>query len=245
MTPATPSAFLATNLTKNMIGRVVLAVILSGIAAGLVMGLIQHVRLTPLILEAETFEHVAHGHGAEAHSHGDHVWSPANGLERTFYTTVTAIISAVGFGLLMIGLAFTFKIPFNRSNAWIWGLCGFFAVSFAPAIGLPPELPGMPSAELNSRLFWWGGSVVMTALGLASLYYVYIGKKAWSPAVTFLLWPHIFPAPQATAGTESTVPAHLATQFVTSSLGANLVMWVILSIVLGLALQKFESTINS
>jgi cobalt transporter subunit CbtA len=228
-----------------MIGRVMLAVILSGIAAGLLMGFIQHVRLTPLILEAETFEHVAHGHGAEAHSHGDQVWSPTDGAERTFYTTVTAVITAVGFGLLMIGLAFTFRIPFNRSNAWIWGLCGFLAVSFVPAMGLPPELPGMPSAELNSRLFWWAGTVVMTALGLASLYYVYHGKKAWSPALTFLLWPHIMPTPHSTLEPASKVPAHLAAQFATSSLGANLVMWLVLSIVLGFALQKFESTINS
>jgi cobalt transporter subunit CbtA len=228
-----------------MIGRILLAVILSGIAAGLVMGLIQHVRLTPIILEAETFEHVAHGHSAEAHSHGDHGWSPANGVERTFYTTLASVVSAVGFGLLMVGVAFTFKIPFTRSNAWIWGLCGFLAVSLAPAISLPPELPGMPSADLNSRIFWWAGSVVMTAMGLASLYYVYVGKRAWSPAVTFLLWPHVIPVPQAVAEHGNKVPALLAIQFVTSSLAANLVMWLVLSIVMGFALQKFESTINS
>jgi cobalt transporter subunit CbtA len=227
-----------------MIARVLLAVVLSGIAAGLVMGLIQHVRLTPLILEAETFEHVVHGHGGEAHSHGDTTWSPTNGLERTAYTTLTAVISAVGFGLLMIGVALTLKIPFNQKNAWIWGLCGFAAVSLAPAIGLPPELPGMPSAAFNSRMFWWGGTVMMTGMGLASLYYVYIGKSAWSPATTFLLWPHIFPAPQTTSETASHLPAHLAAQFVTASLSANLVMWLVLSIALGFALKKFESTIS-
>ena len=57
MTRATPSASPATEQTAlHMIGRVVLAVLLAGIAAGLVMGAIQHVRLTPLILEAEAFE---------------------------------------------------------------------------------------------------------------------------------------------------------------------------------------------
>ena len=39
-----------------MIGRVILAVILAGIAAGFLMGVIQHVRLTPMILEAEVYE---------------------------------------------------------------------------------------------------------------------------------------------------------------------------------------------
>jgi cobalt transporter subunit CbtA len=228
-----------------MIGRIVLAVILSGIAAGLVMGLLQHVRLTPLILEAETYEHVAHGHSAEPHSHGEQSWSPANGIERTFYTTLTSIISAVGFGLMMIGLAFTFKIPFTRSNAWIWGLCGFFALNFSPAIGLPPELPGMASADLNNRLFWWAGDVVFAVMGLAGIYHAYRGKPAWSAAAVCLLFPFVFSAPQSVTGSANALPAHLAAQFVTSSLGANLVMWLVLSIALSYALQKFESTINS
>jgi cobalt transporter subunit CbtA len=228
-----------------MIGRILLAVILSGIAAGLVMGLIQHVRLTPLILQAETFEHVAHGHGAEAHSHGEHAWSPANGIERTFYTTLTAVIAAVGFGLLMIGMAFSLKIPFTRNNAWIWGLCGFAAVSFAPAIGLPPELPGMPAADLNSRIFWWGSCVFFTAVGLASIYFAFAGKQKLFIGAFALLLPHILLTPPSAADTATKLPVHLATQFVTSSLGANLVMWLVLSIVLGYAMQKFESTLTS
>jgi cobalt transporter subunit CbtA len=227
-----------------MIARVILAVILSGIAAGLVMGFIQHGRLTPLIIQAETFEHVAHGHGAEAHSHGEALWSPANGLERTFYTTLTAVVSAVGFGLLMIGQAFTFKIPFTRKNSWIWGLCGFLAVSFVPSIGLPPELPGMPSADLTSRMLWWIAAIAMTEVGLASLYFVYLGRRAWIAGLIFLILPLIIPAPQGSSEHANSIPANLATQFVTLSLGANLVMWLVLSLVLGFALRKFESTLN-
>ena len=86
-----------------MIARVLLAVILSGIAAGLVMGIIQHVRLTPLILQAETYEHVAHGHAAKAHAHGDEIWSPSDGAERTFYTTLFTVLTATGFAFLMAG----------------------------------------------------------------------------------------------------------------------------------------------
>lgn len=228
-----------------MIGRILLAVILSGIAAGLVMGLIQHVRLTPLILQAETFEHVAHGHGAEAHSYGEHAWSPANGQERTFYTTLTAIVASVGFALLMIGVAFATKIPFTHGNAWIWGLCGFAVASFAPALGLPPELPGMPSADVNSRIVWWAGCVGLTFIGLISIYHVVNGKRAFLPATIALALPHILFTPPQAVKDAGQVPAHLAAQFVTSSLGANLVMWLVLSIVLGYALQKFESTINS
>ena len=100
-----------------MIGRVVLAVLLAGIAAGLVMGAIQHVRLTPLILEAEAFERAGapagHSHSHEAapaaeagsetaapsapeahdHDHGEG-WAPADGWQRTLATTVTAECAA-------------------------------------------------------------------------------------------------------------------------------------------------------
>jgi cobalt transporter subunit CbtA len=224
-----------------MIARVLLAVILSGIAAGLVMGLIQHVRLTPLILQAETFEHLAHGHGGAAHADGDEVWSPTDGLERTFYTTLTSMITSVGFALMMVGLSFLVKIPFNRSNAWVWGLCGFAAVSFAPAIGLPPELPGMPVADLNSRIFWWGSCIVLTVMGLMSVYFVLHGKSAFSPGIILLLLPHIAFAPPAAAESATSLPVPLAVQFVTASLAANLAMWLVLSFILGYALQKFES----
>ena len=33
----------------------------------------------------------------------------------------------------------------------IWGLAGFIAVHFAPAIGLPPELPGSSAADVGAR----------------------------------------------------------------------------------------------
>ena len=98
-----------------MIGRVLLAALLAGIAAGFLMGAIQHVRITPLILEAEKYEHAGgHDHGtadAAATSQED-AWAPQNGLERTFYTTLASIVAArllfpwmsyflqiVGFGL--------------------------------------------------------------------------------------------------------------------------------------------------
>ena len=45
-----------------MLTRVLLAVLLCGMTAGLAMGIIQELRLTPLILHAETFEGGAAGH---------------------------------------------------------------------------------------------------------------------------------------------------------------------------------------
>src|SRR5207302_10155469 len=94
-------------IEPSMIGRVLLAALLAGIAAGFLMGAIQHVRITPLILEAEKYEHAGgHDHGtadAAATSQED-AWAPQNGLERTFYTTLASIVAGAGFAALLAGL---------------------------------------------------------------------------------------------------------------------------------------------
>ena len=240
-----------------MIRRVLLAAILAGFAAGLVMGVIQHVRLTPLILEAETFEksQQAHDHGAAATTtataetapvaaqpHDAEEWAPADGLERTIYTSTTSIIAAIGFALLLAGLSIITNLKITRANGWIWGLCGFAAVSFAPATGLAPELPGMPAADLMARQIWWLGTIICTAAAL----WIFATQTTlqWrGAAVMGLLLPHIAGAPKLAGGAESDVPAHLAASFVSNSLAANLVMWLLIGIFLAYTLSKFESDV--
>jgi cobalt transporter subunit CbtA len=225
-----------------MIGRVLLAAILAGIAAGLIMGVIQHVRLTPLIIEAETFEHVAHGHGAVEHSHGDQAWSPADGPERTFYTTLTAIVAAAGFALLLAGISFIANIPITPSNGWIWGLCGFIAVSFNPSISLPPELPGMPAVDTATRQIWWVACIAISGLGL---WILAVAKDNWwrIAGVAGLAVPHVF-APAQPTETGAHIPSQLVAQFVSNSLAANMVMWMAIGLALGYALKKFESVFD-
>jgi cobalt transporter subunit CbtA len=231
-----------------MFGRVLLAAILAGLAAGLVMGVIQHVRLTPLILEAEKYEHVEHGHGAtdaegrphvESHGHGDQVWSPTDGFERTAFTTLTAMVTGAGFALLLAGISLLARIPITPGNGLIWGLCGFLVVSFSPAIGLPAELPGMPAAGLVVRQGWWIGTIACTGLAI----WLVVTQTTWMAhvgAAVLVLVPHIFGAPRPPAD-ETTVPAGLAAEFATSSLGANFVFWILIGLFLALALAKFES----
>jgi cobalt transporter subunit CbtA len=225
-----------------MIARVLLAVILSGIAAGLVMGVIQHVRLTPLILQAETFEHVAHGHSTEPHSHGGEMWSPADGVERTFYTTLTAVLTATGFAFLLAGLSLVGNRPLTWSNGLLWGLCGFFAVSLAPAIGLPPELPGMAETALNQRLLWWVGTILTTGLGLWFLTSAN-SPRTIVPAMLLLFVPHMLWIPKM-ATEQTALPAGLAAQFVTASLGANLLMWCVIGLTLGYFLERTKPHVD-
>ena len=242
-----------------MIGRVLLAAILAGLAAGLIMGVIQHVRVTPLILHAETFEGQpagGHDHGtapaqpeagadstaaatAHEHEHGEEEgWMPADGLERTLFTTMASMLAGAGFALALTGISFMIGLPVTRENGWIWGLCGFLAVSFAPALGLAPELPGMPAADLGARQLWWVGTVAATGAGLYLLATRRTAIGIGAAIVLFLL-PHLIGAPKL-ANAESAVPAELAAEFAANSLGANLIMWVLIGVFLAIALTRAE-----
>ncbi len=224
-----------------MIGRVLLAALLAGLAAGLIMAVVQHVRLTPLIVQAETFE-VEHSHSAseqaEQHDHDEGTWAPADGVERTLFTTLTAVVSACGFGAMLAGVSFLAGLPITKSNGWIWGACGFLAFSMAPSLGLPPELPGMPSVDVTTRQVWWTATVILTGAGLWRL----ATAPSWITALiglAALAAPHFF-TPARPGDAASQVPAMLAAEFATSSLAANCIMWLALGTTLGFALNQFR-----
>lgn len=233
-----------------MTGRVLLAALLAGIAAGLIMGVIQHLRLTPLILEAEAFENVTAGHDHAAgqagqspagdqvadHDHGEG-WSPADGWQRTLATTVTAIMSGAAFALLMAAVSLISGIPITRSNGVVWGLCGFLAVTMAPAAGLPPELPGMPAADLVARQVWWLGTIAATGL---AIYLIATRRETWAMAVAVALigLPHLIGAPVPVTH-ESAVPPILAASFAANAIAANAIFWSLIGIFLGIAINRY------
>lgn len=180
----------------------------------------------------------ASGAAAGEHVHDPNAWAPQDGWERTFYTTLTAMLTSAGFALLLVGVSFLAGIPVTRGNALVWGLCGFLAVSFAPAIGLPPELPGMPAAGVTIRQVWWLGTILLTAFAIWTV----VARSHWSryPAAAVLaLLPHVMGAPKPPHETTA-VPAGLAAEFVTASLGANLVMWLLIGLFLSLVLNPAQ-----
>ena len=230
-----------------MIGRVVLAALLAGIVAGLIMGAIQHLRLTPYILQAETFELASgtaghsHDHAegeatAESHDHGDGGWAPADGWQRSFATTLTAAMTGAGFAAVLAAISLISGLPITRQNGMIWGLCGFLAVTLAPAMGLPPELPGMPAGDLMARQVWWVGTIAATAAGI---FLIATRGEAWAIAVAIVLigLPHIIGAPAVVHG-ESSVPPGLAASFAANAIAANAIFWVLIGQFLGLALNR-------
>src|SRR5690606_27228188 len=147
--------------TEIMFRNLFFAAVLAALCAGLVMSAIQHFRVTPLILHAETFEGEGHSHGAaETHVHEDGTahtheapeeWAPQDGFERSSYTLLANLLVSAGFALVLGAVSMFAGIPLTFANGALWGVAGFLTFSLAPAYGLAPELPGMPAADLFAR----------------------------------------------------------------------------------------------
>ncbi len=238
-----------------MIGRVLLAAILAGIAAGFIMGAIQHVRLTPFILAAEVYENggASHDHATTATSETtvaaaeaaleEEEWGPADGIERTFYTTIATAMAGAAFAALLAGISLLAGIPITARNGAIWGLCGFLAVTLAPAAGLPPELPGMPAGDLAMRQVWWIGTILATGAGL---YLIATRREVWAIAIAIVIMavPHLIGAPIASTH-ETAVPAGLAAAFAANAIAMAAVFWCLIGVFLGLAIDRFAKGVHA
>jgi cobalt transporter subunit CbtA len=231
-----------------MIGRLVLAALIAGMAAGFLYSGVQYVRTTPLIIAAEVFESApAHEHiagattTAETPTHADEheeaAWAPADGWQRTLSTTLSSVITGAGFAILLASVSLLTGFPITQKNGLIWGLCGFLAVTIAPSAGLAPELPGMPVADLVPRQIWWVATIIATGAGI----FLIATKRevVWlALAVVLIAAPHIVGAPQP-LDHDSAIPAGLAASFVGNTIAASAVLWSLIGVFLGFALNKF------
>ena len=224
----------------------------AGLLAGLLLAALQTYATVPLILQAETFEtsgEPAHDHGAapaktevaaapaESHHHGEDAWAPADGFERFAYSLAVNVVSGIGFALLLVAASELAGGISNWRKGVIWGFAGFAVFTLAPGLGLPPELPAMPAADLFARQIWWIGTVAATAAGLALI--AFRGSAPLSIlGVALIVLPHIIGAPQPDSH-ESPIPASLHHQFVVSVTVTNLIFWVALGGVVGLVRQRF------
>jgi cobalt transporter subunit CbtA len=234
-----------------MTRRVLLVALLAGLVGGLFVSLAQWVRVVPLIHLAETFETKddggkkaeapaphSHGAGHEAHSH-DAAWEPADGLERTAYTVLANIVIGIGFALLLVGAVTLATTSGRRIDPWrgvLWGLAGFATFALAPALGLPPELPGAMSAELGARQAWWLSTAAATAIGLALVAF----GRGWLPriaAIALIALPHLIGAPQP-AQHGGTAPAEVARAFISASLLTTALFWIVLGATVGTAWRR-------
>jgi cobalt transporter subunit CbtA len=223
--------------------NVVFLAALAGLLAGLSLAIIQHFSTVPLILQAETFEGSApaHEHAADTpeHSHEqaaadteeEEGWAPADGMERTTYTFLANIVTGIGFALLLVVVSELAGGIAGWRQGVFWGLAGFAVFTLAPGLGLPPELPAMPAADLGARQFWWVATVLATAVGLAMI--AFRGALIWSVAgLALIVLPHVLGAPQPVDYT-TPIPEGLHHNFVVAVTVTNLIFWVILGGLVG------------
>ena len=231
---------------------------LVGLVAGLLLTGLQAFTTVPLILQAENYE-TAGGHShdhdaaaaveadAAARSHdqaaagsdGGARWMPEAGTVRWLYTALANVLTGIGFALL-IGAAAELK---GGIRSWrqglFWGLAGFGIFTLAPGLGLPPELPMMPAADLNDRQIWWVLTVVLSAAGLGLIAF---GRKVPLSllGVAMIVAPHVIGAPQPD-DFESPIPEGMHRQFVVAVVATSFVFWVLIGGLTGVLRGRFSA----
>lgn len=246
--------------------NVVFTAALAGLVAGVVLAALQAFVTDPLIYKAEVYEQAGetagHDHTAAAtesavpaatekmsttamapqaeptaHEHGEGAWGPADGFERYAFGVLANLVTGIGFALiLVVASEFAGGIAGWRQGL-LWGLAGFAVFTLAPGLGLPPELPAMPAADLAERQIWWWATVAATAAGLALIAF----RRALPFAilgVALIVAPHIVGAPQPVSY-ETTIPEGLHHDFVVAVTVTNLVFWVVLGAAAGALRSRF------
>lgn len=205
----------------------------AGLAAGLIAALLQFWLVTPLLLEGELYETGTRTHFAASLS--DPVQSPSGPAEgltqdmsRHAMTAGFNLVAYTAFALILLAgmaLAERFGHTLNIRTGLVWGLCGFIAMHLAPAVGLPPELPGTIAAEVELRQVWWLATVAASILGLGLIAF----GRGFLPimGVIALAMPHLIGAPHLDTYF-GIAPPELSAEFATRSLGVAAASWVVL-----------------
>ncbi|MEH3118315.1 MAG: CbtA family protein [Methylorubrum populi] len=250
-----------------MITRLLSAALVAGFLASVVATGLQLALTSPLILQAETYEgegaHAAlapspavsfaalivpahaHSHGEGGHDHGSaDAWQPAPGLQRMAFTGLATLVGGVGYALLLGAVMLALRREPNPRSGLAVGIAGFLAVALAPAIGLPPELPGMGAAPLLLRQSWWLMTVLATGLGL---YLIAVRRVPLTVLGGFVLIvaPHLAGAPQSVDTVSSQVPPATAAQFAARSLAIGFVFWAVIGLAYGWAWGLFGREVGA
>lgn len=232
-TRATQSRSPATNrMTRHLFTSALFA----GLAAGLIAALLQLLFVIPLLLEGELYEAGVRVHFASSLSAPVQSPSgPAEGLtqdmSRHFMTTGFNVVAYTAFALIMTaGMALAARSGHRVAprTGIVWGLAGFISLHLAPAIGMPPELPGTIAPAVELRQIWWLATVVCTVLGLGLIAFGR-GAAMITIAIALVALPHIIGAPHLDTYF-GIAPPELSAHFVTRSMGVAAASWVVLGV---------------
>ncbi len=229
--------------------HIVLSAVIAGLITGVLITLVQMFTTVPLIAQAEVYEQSGEKpeesaavaevgadavHDRSAHDHDAGTWEPKDGFERTFYTGVTTVLVAIGYALLL-GACFSQMRSVGWRTGLALGVAGFLIFQLAPALGLPPEPPGSPYADLVARQLWWVGTAVATALALGAWFYARSHSKViWIPVgIVLILLPHVIGAPQPVESQVAIVPHELSHRFALAAMFTAAIFWLALGSIQG------------
>ena len=183
----------------------------------------------------------AHRHD-HAHDHGGSR-APEDGIERTLWTGVSNVATAIGFALLLVAV-FAWRGNATWRQGLLWGAAGFFVFFLNPAIGLRPEIPGAAAAGLFDRQVWWLLAVACSAAGVGLLLLVPRASAKVGGAV-LLVVPHLAGALHSPRFPDSEVagglaPESLAQSFVIAAAATNAAFWLLLGLAAAAAFSRFS-----
>ncbi len=232
----------------------------AGLFAGAIVVLLQYLLTEPLILEAEEYESGAKVHFAglaEAgvmHDHGANMQAEAlstaeadveaeNIASRFSLAFAADFVVYVAWALIMsalVSIAVDKGVKMTLQNGLLWGFAGYVAVHIAPGVGLPPELPGIPAADLQARQLWWIGTVLSAAVAMGLFAF---GKNlaAIAGGVVLLVFPHVIGAPQI-AQLAGLAPPSLAGEYVARSYAVALAGWSVLGLAMAWLWSRPQAT---
>lgn len=159
------------------------------------------------------------------------------GMSRFSGTLLANLVASTGFSLLLTAASLLTGSAITLRNGAVWGACGWLAVHLLPSVGLPPELPGFPAADLGQRQIWWVAAVLLSCAGL----YLVVLRTEVVAKVAGLLSiaaPHIYGAPQP-VDISSSVPALLGAEFAVAALATALASWLVLGLITGYFNHRF------
>ena len=232
--------------------RLFIAAASAGLLSGLFVTLVHQVTTVPIILDAEVFEKAAdekaaaadaaateESHEAHDHEHDGDAWEPQDGFERTASTLGADLLTGIGFSLLLIAAYALSGRAVDWRQGVYWGLAGFAVFFLSPNLGLPPEVPGTAAAPLLERQVWWIATAVLTAGGLALLFYAKEPKPIWIVVgLAVIVLPHAIGAPQP-EDHASAAPEALAHRFIVASTIADLLFWSAMGALSGYFYKRF------
>jgi cobalt transporter subunit CbtA len=226
-------------------------IVVSALFAGMLAGVVSagmHLFLTaPLILKAEVFESGPDQEETHQHSHqhtGDQqhehsrpsdassdVIGPGGDPYRNPLTVLAMVLANFGFALVIASAAEISGGIQTWRKGLLWGLAGYVVFSLAPGLGLPPELPSMPAADLGIRQLWWVSTAICAALAITI---VARRRDAFGAVVGLAIFvvPFLLGAPEP-LDHQSPIPASLYKEFVFTTSVIGLVTWLTLGGLLG------------